>query len=387
MVATAAVALTLQMPSASAATNLSIGAGADGSSKASGTSYGNVIDGNTGTYWSPSGSTGTISVKWGSATTVASVVIKQASGGGSINAWRVVNHDSGSVLASGSGSPSTINFSSTSLKKISFEITSASSAPRIAEVETYGSGGSTPTTTAATTTRPPATSSAPSTGTPTGSWPASQGNVQTSGIISVSGTFDGGMKTYCCAGDGSGSESQDPIFKLANGATLQNVILGSPAGDGVHCEGTCTLRNVWWNDVGEDAATFKDTSGGTSYVIGGGARSAGDKIFQHNGKGTVKITGFYARSGGKLYRACGNCSSSYQRHVIIDNVLLDNVDMVAGINSNWGDTATITRVTLISGDVVCGKYKGVSKGSEPTYLGEGWNDSNCKVTKSDITYK
>ncbi len=394
MVATAAVALTLQMPSASAATNLSIGAGADGSSKASGTSYGNVIDGNTSTYWSPASSTGTISVKWGSATTVASVVIKQASGGGSISAWRVVNHDSGSVLASGSGSPSTINFSSTSLKKISFEITSASSAPRIAEVETYGTGGSTPTTTAATTTRPPtsttrppATSSPPNTGAPTGSWPASQGNVQTSGIISVSGTFDGGMKTYCCAGDGSGSESQDPIFKLANGATLQNVILGSPAGDGVHCEGTCTLRNVWWNDVGEDAATFKDTSGGTSYVIGGGARSAGDKIFQHNGKGTVKITGFYAKSGGKLYRACGNCSSSYQRHVIIDNVLLDNVDMVAGINSNWGDTATITRVTLISGDVVCGKYKGVSKGSEPTYLGEGWNDSNCKVTKSDITYK
>ncbi|MFC7480931.1 pectate lyase [Luedemannella flava] len=211
--------------------------------------------------------------------------------------------------------------------------------------------------------------------------------MSTSGNIKVSGTFDGGMKTYCCSGDGSGGESQDPIFILSNGATLKNVILGSPAGDGVHCEGTCTLQNVWWNDVGEDAATFKDTSGGTSYVIGGGARSASDKIFQHNGKGTVKITGFYAKSGGKLYRACGNCSSSYQRHVIIDNVLLDNVGMVAGINTNWGDTATITRVTLISGKTVCGMYQGVPKGSEPTYLGEGWNTSNCRVTKSDITYK
>ena len=39
----------------------------------------------------------------------------------------------------------------------------------------------------------------------------------------VSGTFDGGMKTYCCIGDGGQSESQDPMFKLANGATLQNV--------------------------------------------------------------------------------------------------------------------------------------------------------------------
>ncbi|MFC7480930.1 discoidin domain-containing protein [Luedemannella flava] len=159
--AVGAVTLALQIPSASAADNLSLGAGADGSSKASGTSYGNVIDGNTSTYWAPSGSTGTISVKWGSATTVASVVIKQASGGGSISAWRLVNHDSGSVLTSGSGSPSTINFSSTSLKKISFEITGASGAPRIAEFETYGSGGSTTPTTATTTTRPPTSTTRP----------------------------------------------------------------------------------------------------------------------------------------------------------------------------------------------------------------------------------
>jgi hypothetical protein len=394
-VAVAAVTLALQVPNALAADNLSIGAGADGSSKADGTSYGNVKDGNTGTYWSPIGSTGTISIKWGSATTVSSAVILQASGGGSISAWRVLNHSTGGVLASGSGSPSTINFSSTSLTKISFEITGASSAPRISEFQTYAGGSTSPpaSPTASPTSSPsPRPSSSPTptptgTGTPTGAWPTSQGNVSTSSIISVSGTFDGGMKTYCCSGDGGGGEGQDPIFRLANGATLQNVILGSPAGDGVHCEGTCTLRNVWWNDVGEDAATFKDTSGGTSYIIGGGARSAGDKIFQHNGKGTVKITGFYAKTGGKLYRACGNCSTSYQRHVIIDNVLLDNVDMVAGINSNWGDTATITRVTLISGDVVCGKYKGVPKGSEPSYLGEGWNDANCKVSQSDITYR
>ena len=54
-------------------TNLSIGAGADGSSKASGTSYGNVIDGSTSTYWSPSGSTGSVSVKWSSAKSVSTI--------------------------------------------------------------------------------------------------------------------------------------------------------------------------------------------------------------------------------------------------------------------------------------------------------------------------
>ncbi|MEV0128564.1 pectate lyase [Dactylosporangium sp. NPDC050688] len=390
-VAAAGVTLVLQVPQASAADNLSLGAGADGSSKASGTSYGNVKDGNTSTYWSPDGSTGSISIKWGSATTVASAVIRQASGGGSIGAWRVLNHDTSAVLASGSGSPSTINFSSVSLKKITFEITSASGAPRIAEFETYAGGGSNPTSTptAGPTGNPTPTSTGGGGGNPTTSWPASQGSVKISGTITVSGTFDGGMKTYCCIGDGGQSESQDPMFKIANGGTLQNVILGSPAGDGVHCEGTCTIRNVWWNDIGEDAATFKGTGGGTSYVIGGGARSGSDKTFQHNGNGTVSISGFYLKGSGKLYRACGNCSSSYQRHVKIDNVIVDDVDMVAGINSNWGDTATITRVTVYNASsiTVCGKYKGVSKGSEPSYLGEGWNDANCKVNRSDITYR
>ncbi|GLW27766.1 pectate lyase [Actinoplanes regularis] len=389
LVASAAIMLALPSPQALAADNLSLNAGADGSSKASGTSYGNVKDGDTSTYWSPTSSTGYVSVKWSSATTVSSAVIRQASGGGSISSWRVLNADNGAVLTSGSGSPSTISFTSTALKKLTFEILSASAAPRIAEFETYNGGGSTPTTSPTTS---PTASPSPTgggTGTPTGAWPTSAGSVSVSGTINVSGTFDGGMKTYCCIGDGSQSESQDPMFSIANGGTLQNVIIGSPAGDGVHCEGTCTIKNVWWNDIGEDAATFKGTGGGTSYVIGGGARSGSDKTFQHNGNGTVSISGFYLNGSGKLYRACGNCSSSYQRNVKIDNVLLNDIDMVAGINTNWGDTATITRVTLTnsSSAVVCGQYKGVPKGSEPTYLGEGWNNSNCKVTQSDITRK
>ncbi|GAB7038720.1 hypothetical protein JCM9533A_25700 [Catenuloplanes niger JCM 9533] len=380
----------LSLPQAWAAdTNLSLSGGADGSSKATGTSYGNVKDGDAGTYWAPGSATGYVSVKWSSATSVSSVVIKQASGGGSITAWRLLNGDSGAVLTSGSGSPSTINFTATSLKKVTLDITGASAAPRIAEFETYSGGSSNPTpgpTTGGPTGTPtPGPTGAP--GTPTGAWPSSQGNVSISGTVSVSGTFDGGMKTYCCIGDGGQSESQDPMFKIANGGTLQNVILGSPAGDGVHCEGTCTLRNVWWNDIGEDAATFKGTGGGTSYVIGGGARSGSDKTFQHNGNGTVSISGFYLKGSGKLYRACGNCSSSYTRHVKVDNVLLDDIDMVVGINSNWNDTATITRVTVVGSATVCGKYKGVAKGSEPSYLGEGWNDANCKVNRSDVTFR
>ncbi|MET9778768.1 polysaccharide lyase family 1 protein [Streptomyces sp. NPDC006367] len=124
-------------PTVPSGTNLSLGAGADGSSKASGTSYGNVRDGDLSTYWSPAGSTGSISVKWGSATTVAKVNIREAAGStGTIGAWKLVNADTGATLTSGNGA-GVITFPATSLKKVTFTITSASGTPKVAEFETY----------------------------------------------------------------------------------------------------------------------------------------------------------------------------------------------------------------------------------------------------------
>ncbi|MDX3101053.1 pectate lyase family protein [Nonomuraea angiospora] len=117
--------------------NLSIGAGSDGSSKADGTSYGNVRDGNLSTFWSPAGSTGDISIKWGSATTVSRVVIREASGSeGGIGAWQLINAGTGAVLKSGSGAGA-ITFTPTSLSKITFRITGSASTPKVAEFETY----------------------------------------------------------------------------------------------------------------------------------------------------------------------------------------------------------------------------------------------------------
>ncbi|MEV4490181.1 pectate lyase [Micromonospora coxensis] len=124
-------------PTQPAGTNLSIGAGSDGSSKADGTSYGNVRDGNLSTFWSPAGATGSVSIKWGSATTVSTVVIREPSGTqGSIGSWQVINYDTGAVLASGSGA-GVIRIPRTSLTKITFKINSSSGAPKVAEFETY----------------------------------------------------------------------------------------------------------------------------------------------------------------------------------------------------------------------------------------------------------
>ncbi|MEV0646281.1 pectate lyase [Phytomonospora sp. NPDC050363] len=118
-------------------TNLSIGAGSDGSSKADGTSYGNVRDGSMSTFWSPSGSTGDISIKWSSAKTISSINIREAAGStGAIGSWQVVNAGNGTVLKSGSGA-GVISFSATSLTKITFRITGSSGVPKVAEFETY----------------------------------------------------------------------------------------------------------------------------------------------------------------------------------------------------------------------------------------------------------
>lgn len=42
-----------------------------------------------------------------------------------------------------------------------------------------------------------------------------------------------------------------------------------------------------------------------------------DKVLQHNGGGTLSVSGFTVDTFGKLYRSCGNCDTMYERHVIM----------------------------------------------------------------------
>jgi hypothetical protein len=61
-------------------------------------------------------------------------------------------------------------------------------------------------------------------------------------------------------------------------------VIGKDQNEGVHCKGPCTIRNVWFEDVCEDAITIRQSSG-TSTITGGGAKNADDKVVQHNGGG------------------------------------------------------------------------------------------------------
>jgi hypothetical protein len=185
------------------------------------------------------------------------------------------------------------------------------------------------------------------------------------------------MVQYCGSGSLGGSgqnEGQGALFNVANGGTLKNVIIGGSgcaAADGVHCAGSCTLENVWWGDVGEDAATFR--GGSTRVVIkGGGAFSASDKVFQDNttGGASVTITNFFVSTAGKLYRSCGTCAKA-DRHVVMQNIAYKNVKQVAGLNSNNGDTAKMSGLTDCGGGaIVCADYTWVAKGSDPPRNGE-----------------
>ncbi|MFD5771793.1 pectate lyase [Streptomyces fungicidicus] len=227
-------------------------------------------------------------------------------------------------------------------------------------------------------------------------WPTANGSQAVSSTIAVSGTKDYGMKRLYGTGDlGSGSQDEDqgPILELADGAVLKNVILGAPAADGVHCKGSCTLQNVWWEDVGEDAATFKGKSSGSVYTVsGGGAKEASDKVFQFNGAGTLNVSNFSVKTFGTFVRSCGNCSTQYKRTINLNTIEVNwKGSKLAGINTNYGDSATLRNITIIGDSskkiVPCQKYIGNNTGKEPSTNGSGPDGTYCKYASSDVTYK
>ncbi|TKX18468.1 putative pectate lyase E [Elsinoe australis] len=202
--------------------------------------------------------------------------------------------------------------------------------------------------------------------------PASAGVVNYDAPEQISGTFDGGLKTYGrsnvdCSGQSEGGEAA-AVFILANGATLKNAIIGENQAEGVYCSGSCTIENVWWTKVCEDALSAKGD--GNVLVRGGGARGASDKVIQHNGVGTVTLDGFKVTDFGALYRSCGNCDGNGgARNVVLRNVQAENGNRLVGINTNFGDKATITGSCATSVGEICLAYEGTTGGGEPTEIG------------------
>jgi hypothetical protein len=218
-------------------------------------------------------------------------------------------------------------------------------------------------------------------------WPKATGDQELAETQVVKDGFDGKLQRFVGSGLGSGEqgEDQEPLFELADGATLSNVIIGAPAADGIHCLGSCTLTNVWWEDVGEDAATLKGSKASQTMLVDcGGAKHASDKVFQHNGPGTFDIRNFYVEDFGKLYRSCGNCGTQYQRHVLVRSIRAESGKALVGINENYGDTATLTNILTAPKITICQRYEGNDSGDEPTSTGTGPDREFCLYRASDI---
>ncbi|KAI8932294.1 hypothetical protein NX059_010490 [Plenodomus lindquistii] len=111
--------------------------------------------------------------------------------------------------------------------------------------------------------------------------------------------------------------------------------------------------------------------------------AASDKVIQQNGKGTTTIDGFQVSDFGKLYRACGNCKNSVSRSVVMKNVKAWNGKVLAGINPNFGGTASFSNVCASSVKTICEEFKGTKPGSEPKSVSKG-PSGNCKYTASAI---
>jgi pectate lyase len=229
-------------------------------------------------------------------------------------------------------------------------------------------------------------------------WPTPAGEQAVDTTIRVRDVFDGKMQRFYGVDDlgtNSQDENQGALFELDDGAVISNVIIGDPAADGIHCRGACTINNVWWEKVGEDAATFRgDAKDLVSTVNGGGASGALDKVFQHNGSGTLVIKNFYVEWFGKLYRSCGNCRVQPDRHVIVENVTAvagPKSKTLVGINENFGDTAEFRGVNRVYDKIgkvkICLRYKGTTPGNEPKEIGSGPNGTSCKYTDASVEVK
>lgn len=171
----------------------------------------------------------------------------------------------------------------------------------------------------------------------------------------------------------------------------RNAVIGADQNKGVYCLGSCTLRNIWFEDVCEEAIIIKQESG-TSTIIDGGAKGASDNVVQHNGGGRfspnrkarcapmlirpnlyvglVQISSYCVQDFGKLYRSCSNCKSQTKRQVIISQVIARNGKLLASVNANYGDVATIdTKSNSYTGvNHVCNTVLGNNSGGESTTL-------------------
>ncbi len=205
-------------------------------------------------------------------------------------------------------------------------------------------------------------------GTITGATCTSTGSQSITATIRVtSGTYDGGCRTYNPSGDlgdGSQSEGQDPAFRVENGATLRNVILGNNGVDGVHFYNGGNLQNFRWTNVGEDAFTIK--SSGTVNVSGVTGVNSEDKFAQVNAASTLNVSNCIVDNAGKFLRQNGG--TDFRIEVNVDRCQISNMGEGIFRTDSSSSVARLTNSRLRnSGDLCIGPWASCTGSGNTNY--------------------
>jgi hypothetical protein len=152
------------------------------------------------------------------------------------------------------------------------------------------------------------------------------GTVNATIVVDAGEVYDGGCKIFRAnpdtLGAGDQEEGQLPIFRIEDGGTLRNVVIGASGADGVHTYGDVTLENIHWLDIGEDAMTVKES--GTVNLNCGSSAKGEDKTFQVNAASEIFISNFTATDAGKFMRQNGD--TTFEVNVTIDHCDISSMD-------------------------------------------------------------
>ena len=183
----------------------------------------------------------------------------------------------------------------------------------------------------------------------------------------TSGTYDGGCRVFnatSALGDGSQSEGQDPVFRVENGATLRNVVLGSNAADGIHFYNGGNINNIRWTNVGEDAFTIK--SSGTVNASNISGYSGSDKFIQVNAASTLNVSNCIVDSMGKFLRQNGG--TTFKIVVSVDRCQISNMGEGIFRTDSSSSTARLTNSRLRNSGTMCiGKWASCTGSGNSNY--------------------
>ncbi|MCX8957623.1 pectate lyase [Erwinia psidii] len=147
-------------------------------------------------------------------------------------------------------------------------------------------------------------------------------------VVKAGEVFDGKGQTFTAGselGDGSQSESQKPLFKLEDGASLKNVVIGNNGADGIHLYGDAKIDNLHVTNVGEDAITVKANKEGKKSnveISNSTFQNASDKIIQLNADTNLSVNNVKAKDFGTFVRTNGGQQGNWDlnlSHISAEN--------------------------------------------------------------------